>query len=256
VIDSHTHLEKCAGSEDEVVARARAAGLTRILTIGLDVESSRRALDSAGRFPEVFAAVGFHPNNDPAVTDDDLNALAELAGHELCKAVGETGLDNYRDSSTLEAQRPAFLGQIEIARKVGKPLVIHMRGDATAETLQILRREAGGLEVILHCFSIPEQVQECVAEGWWISFAGQVTYPKNTELAAAVAQVPGDLLLVETDAPYLTPQPERKHRNEPAFVTHTAQFVAEQRDLTYDELDTLVTANAERLFGWDGDAAV
>ncbi len=250
MIDSHTHLESCEQSTDELLANARAAGITRILTIGLGVESSERALAAAAEYPEVFAAVGFHPNNNPAITDGELGRLAELAEHELCKAVGETGLDNFRDTATLEDQRPAFRGQIEIARKVGKPLVIHMRGDATTETLDILRREAAGLEVILHCFSIPDQIEECVAEGWWISFAGHVTYPKNTELAAAVAKVPADRLLVETDAPYLTPQPERKHRNQPAFVTHTAQFVAEQRDLTYAELDTLVTANAERVFGW------
>ncbi len=249
MIDSHTHLASCEPPDAALVADARAVGITRILTVGLDAASSRQALARAEPFPEVYVACGLHPNNATGVTDADLAEIADVARHERCVAIGETGRDDFREHAPQDDQRRAFRGQIEIARELEKPLVIHTRA-CEAETIATLREHASGLDVILHCFSMPEHLDECLAEGWWISFAGHVTYPKNTELAAAVAKVPADRLLVETDAPYLTPQPERKHRNQPAFVTHTAQFVAEQRDLTYAELDTLVTANAERVFGW------
>lgn len=250
MIDSHTHLASCEPPDAELVADARAVGVTRILTVGLDAASSRQALADAGTFPEVFVACGLHPNNATGVTDHDLAELAEVARHPRCVAIGETGRDDFRDYAPAEDQRRAFLGQIEIARELEKPLVIHTRA-CEQETIATLRDHAGGLDVILHCFSMPDHLEECLAEGWWISFAGNVTYPKNKDLQEAAARVPGDRLLVETDAPYLTPQPMRKERNTPAYVTETAQFVAELRGQSYAALDELVTANANRLFGWD-----
>ncbi len=143
----------------------------------------------------------------------------------------------------------AFRAQTAIARANALPLIIHTRA-AEQETLDMLRAHAAGLQVILHCFSMPERLDECLAEGWWISFAGNVTYPKNTALADAAARVPEDRILVETDAPYLTPQAVRKERNQPAFVAHTARFVAERRGTTYAQLEADVERNAAELFGW------
>lgn len=249
MIDSHTHLDSCAPGNDELVGNARAAGVRRILTVGLDVESSRQALVAAETFDEVRVAVGWHPNGADGYDDAAGARLRELARHPGCVAIGETGLDYFRDSARPDAQRAAFLDQLAIAREVGKPVVIHTRA-AEDDTIATLQQHAEDLTVIVHCFSMPERLQECLDAGWMISFAGNVTYPKNADLAAAAAQVPDDRLLVETDAPYLTPQSRRRERNQPAFVTETARFVAEQRGQSYDALEAVVTANAERIFGW------
>ncbi len=249
MIDSHTHLDSCGPDNAELVHAAREAGVTRMLTVGTDEASNRAALTAAEAFPEVFAAVGRHPNHAEGFGDAELEDLRALAGHERCRAIGETGLDDFRDYCPRPEQEHAFRAQIELARAVGKPLVIHTRA-AEDDTIAMLREHAGGVTVILHCFSMPDRIDECLAEDWWFSFAGNVTYPKNAALAAAAARVPDNRLLVETDAPYLTPQAVRKHRNQPAFVAHTARFIAEVRDTTLDDLDALVTANAARLFGW------
>jgi TatD DNase family protein len=249
MIDSHTHLDHGPAPEDELVAAAREAGVTRILTIGMDPGSCRAALAAAERFEEVFAAVGRHPNSAEGFDDAAAAELAELARDPRCRAVGETGLDFYRDRAPHADQARAFAAQIEIARDTGKPLVIHTRA-AEEETVDTLATRAQGVEVVMHCFSMPSRLEECLERGWWISFAGNVTYPRSTELAAAADRVPLDRLLVETDAPYLTPQPVRKHRNQTAFVVHTARFIAERRGLDYAELEQAVEANAARLFGW------
>ncbi|MCU1676072.1 MAG: TatD family deoxyribonuclease [Frankiales bacterium] len=249
MIDSHTHLDSCAPDNAALVAAARDAGVTRLLTVGTEEASNRTALQAADAFAEVFAAVGRHPNHAAGFGEAELADLRQLAAHPRCRAIGETGLDDFRDYCPRPAQEHAFLAQIELAREVAKPLVIHTRA-AEDDTIRMLREHAAGVTVILHCFSMPDHVDACIAEDWWFSFAGNVTYPKNAELARAAARVPADRLLVETDAPYLTPQAVRKHPNQPAFVTHTARFVAQLRDTPYEEFDALVTANAQRLFGW------
>lgn len=249
MIDSHTHLDSCAPPNHELVAAAAEQGVTRILTIGMDAQTNRSALRAAEDFPQVFAAVGRHPNGALGFDEEDAQDLRALAAHPRCVAIGETGLDYFRDTAPREDQMRAFEAQIEIARETGKPLVIHTR-EAADDTIATLRAKAGGVTVILHCFSMPDRWRECAEQGWWFSFAGNVTYPKSLALADVAGLVPEDRLLVETDAPYLTPQAVRKERNQPAFVVHTARFVAERRGLAYEELDALVTANAERLFGW------
>jgi len=249
VIDSHTHLESCAPPDAELVAAADRAGITRILNVGMDAASNRAALQAAEAFPQVHAAIGRHPNHATGFDDTDLADLQALAAHPRCAAIGETGLDHYRDYAPRHDQERAFHAQIELARATGKPLVIHTRA-AEEDTVATLRSRADGLQVVMHCFSMPARLDECLAEGWWISFAGNVTYPKATDLADAAQRVPDNRLLVETDAPYLTPQPVRKHRNQPAFVVHTAEFVAERRGVSYDELERLVDRNAATLFGW------
>jgi TatD DNase family protein len=249
VIDSHTHLDSCAPPNAELVATAAREGVDRILTIGMDAATNRTALQAAEDFPQVHAAVGRHPNHAEGFDDADLADLHALAAHARCAAIGETGLDYYRDYAPRADQERAFHAQIELARATGKPLVIHTRA-AEDDTVDTLRARAHGLQVIMHCFSMPARLEECLAEGWWISFAGNVTYPKATDLAEAAERVPDDRLLVETDAPYLTPQAVRKERNQPAFVTHTARFVAERRGVSYAELERVVEANAAALFRW------
>jgi TatD DNase family protein len=249
VIDSHTHLDRGPAPVAELVAEARAAGVNRILTIGMDSGSCRAALQAADQHEDVFAAVGRHPNEATGYTDAVTGELRELAQHPRCRAIGETGLDDYRDYAPRPDQERAFAAQIALARDTGKPLVIHTRA-AEDDTIDTLARDAQGLEVILHCFSMPGRLEECLDHGWWISFAGNVTYPKSTDLAEAAEKVPLERLLVETDAPYLTPQTVRKERNRPAYVVHTARFIAERRGIAYAELDAAVEANAARLFGW------
>ena len=249
MIDSHTHLHVCKPADEELVAAAAAAGVTRMLTVGTTSATCRQALESAERFPQVLAAIGRHPNDATGFDDADLADLQALADHPRCVAIGETGLDYFRDYAPREDQLRAFLAQIELARATGKPLVIHTRA-AEDDTIDTLLEHAAGVEVILHCFTMAARLDECLEQGWWISFAGNVTYPSAADLADAAERVPGDRLLVETDAPYLSPQPVRKERNQPAYVAHTARFVAERRGVDYEDLEALVERNAASLFGW------
>jgi TatD DNase family protein len=249
VIDSHTHLDSCAPPNADLVAAADAVGVTRILTVGTDGASCRNALAAAEDFPQVYAAIGRHPNSAEGFDEADLAELEALAAHERCLAIGESGLDYYRDYAPRADQERAFAAQIDLARALGKPLVIHTRA-AEDDTLRILRERADGVQVIMHCFSMPDRLEECLAEGWWISFAGNVTYPNAQDLATAAERVPEDRLLVETDAPYLTPQAVRKERNQPAFVAHTARFLAERRGVSYEHLEAQLERNAATLLGW------
>ena len=250
MIDSHTHLHLCERPDAELVAEADAAGVTRMLTVGIDGASCRAALAAAEDFPQVYAAIGRHPQAAKGFDDADLAELRALAAHERCAAIGETGLDFYRETNPPRAdQQRAFAAQIALARETGKPLVIHTRA-AAEDTLAQLDAEAEGVSVLMHCFSMPERVQECSRRGYAMSFAGNVTYRSAAELAEAARLVPEELLLVETDAPYLSPQPVRKERNRPALVVHTAAFLAEVRGVSVQELGATVTRNAARVFGW------
>jgi TatD DNase family protein len=249
VIDSHTHLELCEPPDTELVAAATAAGVTRILTVGIDGASCRAALAAAEDFPQVYAAIGRHPNAAKGFDDADLAELRALAEHERCLAIGETGLDFYREGAPRADQQRAFAAQIALAREMAKPLVIHSRA-ADDETLAQLGAEADGVRVVMHCFSMPERLLECLSRGYAISFAGNVTYKSAADLAQAAKAVPEDSLLVETDAPYLTPQAVRKERNQPAYVAHTLAFIAELRGVSSQELGATVQRNAAAVFGW------
>jgi len=250
VIDSHTHLDLCEPPAAELVAAAVEAGVTRMVTVGTTGESCRAALAAAEDFPQVYAAIGRHPNSATGFDDADLAELEALAAHPRCVAIGETGLDYYRDYAPREDQLRAFEAQIELARAVGKPLVIHTRA-AEEDTLRVLRERAGGVAVILHCFSMADRVEECLANpGWWFSFAGNVTYPRAEELRTAMLRVPEERLLVETDAPYLSPQVRRGKPNQPAHVVHTAQALAVERRVSYAELEAAVQRSAAEVFGW------
>ena len=254
MIDSHTHLDLCEPPDAELVAAAEAAGVRRILTVGIDGASCRAALGAAEEFPQVYAAVGRHPNSARGFDDADLAELDALAVHPRCVAIGETGLDFYRDTAPVADQQRAFAAQIALARRTAKPLVIHTRA-AEQPTLDQLAAEAQGLTVVLHCFSMPAHLQECLDRGYWISFAGNVTYPSAGDLAEAARAVPEDRLLVETDAPFLSPQPVRRERNQPANVAHTLAFVAGVRGVAPAALGAAVEANAARVFGWSSPPA-
>ena len=249
MIDSHTHLDVCEPPNDELVTAAREAGLTRMLTVGLDAASSRAAFDAADAYPEVFVAVGHHPNHAGGFDAGDVAELRALAEDDRCVAIGETGLDFFRDTAPQADQERAFEAQIALAAETGKPLIIHSRA-ADDDTLRMLRAHASGVTVVMHCFSMPDRLDEVLDQGWFVSFAGNVTYPSAADLAAAAARVPDERLLVETDAPFLTPQAVRRQRNQPAFVAHTAAFLAERRGVTPGELDRAVTATAARVFAW------
>ncbi|MBK5110892.1 MAG: TatD family hydrolase [Thermoleophilia bacterium] len=255
MIDSHAHVTRCGESPGEVLTAASEAGLTRILTVGLDEQSNREQIALAESHEPVFAAVGRHPNDADGFNRAAVDDIEALAAHEKVVAIGETGLDFYRDTARPEDQRTAFEAQIGIAGRLDLPLVIHVRDpqgreDAVAEAFETLDRTGSGLEVVLHCFSAPGWVERAGERGWYCSFAGNVTYPANEALREAAAKVPEDRILAETDAPYLTPQSKRRHRNQPAYVVETAELLAGVRGVGYDEFEATVTANAARLFGW------
>ncbi len=258
MIDSHCHLGVCKPPAAELVAAARRLGVERMLTVGLDEASNEDAIEIAREHEGVFVAVGRHPNSARGFDAAAADAIERLAADPRVRAIGETGLDFYREGAPEGDQLRAFEAQIGIARRSGLPLVIHVRdssgpgaGRAVADCFELLAAEAGGVEVILHCFSATaERAAEAAGRGWHISFAGNVTYPSAGELREAAALVPDELLLVETDSPFLAPQPLRGKPNAPANVVHTAEALAELRGVSYAELDATVTANAARLFGW------
>jgi TatD DNase family protein len=249
VVDTHCHLDACEPPEGELVARSRAVGVSRIATVGTNEGSIERALAAAESHDEIAAIVGRHPHEAAGFGDGDLDAIERAARSDAARAIGETGLDYYRDHSPRGDQRRAFEAQLGLAARLGLPAVIHTRA-AEEDTFAILSERAAELTVILHCFSAPGRIDECVERGYLCSFAGNVTYPKATELQAAAREVPEELLLVETDAPFLSPQPLRGKPNEPANVVRTADFVAGVRGQSYEELEGTVERNAARVFGW------
>jgi TatD DNase family protein len=256
MVDTHAHLGLCGPSEGELVDAASDAGVRRILTVGLGEDSNPAAVAAAASNGGVFASVGRHPNSADGFDEGAAEVIEQLCGQPGVVAVGETGLDFYRDRSDPEHQRRAFSAQIEIARRTGTALVIHLRDrdgseEAFSEAFGTLEQEAEGVEIILHCFSAGPRWAERAGElGWYCSFAGNLTYPKAEPIREAAALVPDNRLLVETDSPFLSPQPMRGKPNQPANVVATAERLAEVRGVTYGELERTVEANAARVFGW------
>ena len=250
MVDTHCHLDYCEPPDGELIERARAAGVTRLATVGTDGPSIERALAAAREHAEVIAIVGRHPHETEGFGAADLDEIERAAADPLVRAIGETGLDYYRDHAPREDQRRAFAAQLELAAKLSLPVAIHTRA-AEDDTFALLREHSQALPaVILHCFSAPERLDECVERGYLCSFAGNVTYPKAIELQEAARRVPEELLLVETDSPYLSPQPLRGKPNEPANVAHTARHVAGLRGVSYEELERAVEVNAARVLRW------
>ena len=246
MIDTHAHLDH----EDDpaaVLARARAAGVERVIAVGSGLASCAATLELADREHGVFAALGFHPHQ--AGEESDLGALRELLAHPRAVAVGETGLDWFRDYAPRDRQEALFRAQVALAAEVGKALVVHTRA-ADADTVAVLRDLGGDATVVLHCFSSWRLLEPALAHGWYCSFAGNLTYPKAEALREAAAVVPEDRLLIETDSPFLSPQPFRGRPNHPAQVVATAERLAEVRATSYEELEAVLEANAARVFGW------
>ena len=247
LVDAHCHLEMLDDLEGSL-AQARAAHVEAVVTIGIDVATSRGAVDLAARYDDVFATVGLHPHDAAALSDGVLHELEALAGQPKVVAVGECGLDFFRDLSPRDAQRRAFSAQVELARRVGLPLVVHVR-EAGDEAMAVLAEEAADLTVIMHCFSLPQWVEECNQRGYYASFAGNVTFKNAAPLREAAARVREDRLLVETDAPFLAPAPHRGRPNHPALVALAAAAVAEARGCGVEHVNAITTANARRVFG-------
>jgi TatD DNase family protein len=241
VIDTHAHLDACADPPDALVARAGEAGVTRIVTVGTTLERCRTALALADAYEEVYAILGVHPHE--AGSDHDLAELRELLAHPKAVAVGETGLDHYRDYAPHDRQRALFEAQLELAAELGRTVVVHSRA-ADEETLAALAGFDG--PVVLHCFSSARMLRPALDRGYYVSFAGNVTYKNAPDLRVAASQVPADRLLAETDCPYLAPQPVRGRANEPAFVVHTYATLASVRGA---DVAAQVDENAGRAFG-------
>jgi TatD DNase family protein len=246
VTDTHAHLDACAEPAEELVRRAQAAGVARIVSVGSGLESCRETLAIIARQEGVFAALGIHPHQASEPDADRLGELRELLGDERAVAVGETGLDFYRDYAPRDRQRDLFERQLELAAELEKPVVVHTRA-ASDETAAALEPFTG--TVVLHCFSAPELLPVALERGYYVSFAGNVTYPRAGELREAVRQVPRIRLLAETDSPYLSPQPRRGRPNEPGNVVHTIAVLAEARGDDARELATQLDANATAAFG-------
>jgi TatD DNase family protein len=245
VIDTHAHLDGCEESPEVLLARAREAGVERVITVGSGIDSCRAALAISEGEPGVFAALGIHPHQAGGPEAERLAELAELLGHERAVAVGETGLDFYRDWAPHDRQRSLFAAEIELARELHKPVVIHTR-DADSETAAAL---AGFDEtVILHCFSSPCLLDLALERGYYVSFAGNVTYPSAEELREAARRVPAERILAETDSPYLAPVPRRGRLNEPANVVHTVAALAQARGEDPAELAARIDSNATAAF--------
>ncbi|MBT0665685.1 YchF/TatD family DNA exonuclease [Geobacter pelophilus] len=251
-IDSHAHIYGSDFEADfsEMLARAAAAGLAEIVVVGADLESSKAALALAAQHPHLYAAVGVHPHDAAGVTPEAYDELRKLAAENpKVVAIGEIGLDFYRDRSPRPLQEEVFRRQIRLARELELPVIVHDR-DAHDRVMAILREEeateTGG---VLHCFSGDlEMAQECIAMGFYISIPGTVTYPSNEQLREVVRGIKTENLLIETDCPYLSPVPHRGKRNEPSYVRITAEKVAELKGLSLEDVGRITTFNSRRLF--------
>jgi TatD DNase family protein len=246
VIDTHAHLDALGEDPDAVVARARHAGVDRILSVGTTVESCHATLDLAARHDGVFAILGLHPHEAGRVGDGDVDEVRRLLAHPKAVAVGETGLDYFRDYAPRDAQRALFQRLLAVASETGKTVVVHTRA-ADADTAAALADHGGN--VVLHCFSSPHLLETALQGDWYVSFAGNVTYPKAVDLRLAATQVSPHRLLAETDAPYLAPQPMRGRPNEPGYVMHTLAVLAGARGDDPAELEAQIDRNAAECFG-------
>jgi len=255
LIDTHTHLDfpQFDGDREAVIARAREAGVTTIINVGADIESSLASVALAERYPFIYAAVGVHPHDASILDETTLAKLKELARHPKVVAIGEIGLDYYRNLSPRDVQRRVFRLQLKLALDVGKPVIIHDR-DAHREVLEILKEVAqkadGRLTGVMHCFSgSPEMAREVLKLGFRISVAGPVTFKNARKLPQIVRELPLDRLLIETDCPYLAPHPYRGKRNEPAYVRLVAEAIAAIKGMPVEEIARATLQNALRLFG-------
>lgn len=246
-LDAHAHIDHENAAAAEIVARATSSGVSTIIQSGTDCASSRFAVHLAEMFPGVFATVGFHPHNARNVDAKGMAEIEALTAHPKVVGVGETGLDFFRDYSPRPRQEEVFLAHLDLAERTGLPVVVHTRA-AADRTFRILEERSGYLTVVLHCFSSPERLDTVVNRGYYVSFAGNVTYKGAIALQEAARELPDHLLLVETDAPYLAPEPLRGSTNTPAHVVHTYEFLARQRGVDLATLAAQVRENACRAY--------
>lgn len=250
LVDSHAHLDASEFNEDleSVISSALAADVQVILTVGGDLDSSRTAVSLAEAHPSIYAAVGIHPHEAGRIEPDDLRELARLGSHDRVVAIGEIGLDFYRNWAPPDRQREVFVAQLHLATELGKPVIIHDR-DAHSDVLSILRAETPDRRGVLHCFSGDlEMATQAMDMGFYLSFAGPVTFRKARRLHSLVTQLPLDRLLVETDCPSLAPHPHRGKRNEPAYLRLVATKIAALKSLSLDRVAQATTTNAQQLF--------
>ncbi|MBC7261601.1 MAG: TatD family hydrolase [Chloroflexi bacterium] len=250
LVDTHAHLDSVEFKDDveEVISRSLAAGVDTIITVGTDLESSRQAVLLAEQHHPVYAAVGIHPHEADQAKPDDLTELFHLSQHRKVVAIGEIGLDFYRNLSPAKVQEEVFAAQLELAKRAGKPIIIHDR-QAHRETMAILSERAKGLHGVLHCFSGDlEMALQAVKMGFWISVAGPVTFQNAHRLQALVRQLPLEHVLIETDCPYLAPHPYRGQRNEPAYVRFIAARIAALKEIPLEQVSQVTTENARKLF--------
>jgi TatD DNase family protein len=246
VIDTHAHLDALDDDPAAVVARAHEAGVRRILTVGTTPAGCRRALELADEHDGVFAILGIHPHEAGDATAADVDEVRALLDHPRAVGVGETGLDWFRDYAPRDAQLRLFERLLGVAAETEKPAVVHTRA-ADADTLALLADVPG--RIVLHCFSSPHLLEPALERGWYVSFAGNASFPKAVDLRLAATQVPAERILAETDAPYLAPQPVRGRRNEPAYVMHTLAALAQARGEDPAELERTIERNAADCFG-------
>lgn len=251
LVDTHAHLdfEDYNSDLDAVIGRAREAGLTAIVTVGIEPKEWQPTLDIAASYKDVFPALGIHPNSAGQTNTNTLADLAALCSSHRVVAIGETGLDYYRDYVPHEVQRDSFRAHLDLARQLDLPVIIHNR-DAHADVLDVLRKDGAGTRGVMHSFSGDlDFARECIGLGYMISLSGPVTFKKAADKHEAARSVPLEMLLVETDCPFLTPEPFRGRRNEPSYVRYTAQTVASLREISYAQVAEATTTNAARLFG-------
>ncbi len=250
VADSHCHLDLMDAPVAEALTAAQAVGVRRLVTVGIDVDSSRWCAQQAAAYDDVHAAVAIHPNEAHAASDEALTEIARLAARPEVRAVGETGLDYYRRTASREQQQASFRAHIAIAKQAEKALVIHDR-EAHADVLRILAEEGAPERVVFHCYSgDAAMARTCADRGYVMSFAGNVTFKSAGQLREAAAAAPLDLLLVETDAPFLTPMPHRGRPNAPYLVPLTVRALAATRRADVDDVAAAIAATAARIFGW------
>ena len=251
LVDSHAHieLEDFNNDRDDVVRRAREKGIDYIVTVGIDLDDCRRAVAVAEEYEMVYASVGIHPHAAAAIDESTYDALRELAKNEKVVAYGEIGLDFFRNLSPREVQIERFKEQLGLAHELDLPVIIHDR-EAHRETMEILEPRKGNQRGIIHCFSGDyAMAKRCLDWGYLISVPGTVTYKNSSILRDVVRKVPLDKLLVETDCPFLTPEPKRGKRNEPANVVLTARKVADIKGVSFEEVCRMTSQNAVNLFG-------
>jgi len=250
LFDTHSHLEMDDYEDDrnEVIKRAEEKGIKYIINVGSDMDANRRALRLSEKYPSVYPSIGIHPHDAKTLNDEIYRELCDLAKDPLVVAIGEIGLDYHYMNSPKDIQMKAFKEQIKLARQHNLPIIVHSR-KARDDTLNILRQEAKGLRGVLHCFSgDPEMAKEAMSMGFYISIAGPVTFKNANRLREITSIIPDEYLLIETDAPYLSPVPMRGKRNEPSFLRYTAEVIAEIRGVTISDIARITTLNAKRLF--------